>query len=65
MRLSKERKELLGSFANKAIGAAESVKIADLVGEFNSSMEKPATIEEMLHGLRRYIATMPKKDILF
>jgi len=63
MRLSKERREQLGGYAQAAVFLDGLVTIDNLVEAFNREEEEPTTFEEMHHGLRRFLATTPKSEI--
>jgi len=63
MRISKERKDQLGTYAQVAVSTDTLVAIIDLVESFNEEQNQQTTFEEMLHGIRRFIATTPQRDM--
>jgi len=65
MRISKERRELIGGFTQNAIKEKKSLTVGELVEMFNQNNEDATTIEELSYALTRFIATTPKKDVLF
>jgi len=65
MRLSKERREQIGAYGQKWATENGLILINRLVDIFNEQEDKPATLEEMLHGLRRFIAMTPKSEVSF
>lgn len=60
MRMSKERREEIGINAEQAIGARGAILIDDFLARFNELSDTQATTEEILHGIRRYLATTPQ-----
>jgi len=65
MRLSKERREQLGAYGQEWVSENNLIAISELVEAFNEKEEKQTTFEEMLHGLRRFIATTSKNEVKF
>jgi len=65
MRMSKERRMLIGDHGLMAIKSRVAIEIREMVDIFNEHEEVATTVEEMAHGLRRFIATTPASDIDF
>jgi len=65
MRISKERREQIGNFAQAVINENEFLSIKSLVERFNQELNDSISVEELLHGIRRFIATEGIKNINF
>ena len=65
MRISKERRELIGGFTQTAVAGKGNLSVAALTEVFNETAEKVATVEEFTYALTRFIATTPKKELTF
>jgi len=65
MRLSKKRKEQLGAYGQTFVPDNGLIAINELVEIFNEKEDEQVIFEEMLHALRRFVATTPKKEVKF
>jgi len=64
MRLSKERKDLIGNYGQAVAFGRGIISLEELISFFNEQEDEPTTLEEMLHGLRRFLVTTPKSELI-
>jgi len=60
MRMNAERREEIGENAEAAARLRGAMTIDRFLAGFNTMTEMPATTEEIIHGIKRYLASTPK-----